>query len=188
MDVLLKKELVVNKTITGVLGVCTFIILTALGAFVRIPLPLTPVPVTLQTFFVLLSGALLGRKLGVASQASYVLLGIAGIPLFTSSGSGLLYVLGPTGGYLAGFIVASFFIATALPRIENSHRSIFCAMMLADMMILLCGSLWLKIGYHYSLSEALLAGMVPFVAADAVKAFIAAAIYKKLRLRLTQIL
>lgn len=88
MEAILKREIVVNKTACRIIGVTVFVILTSLGAFVRIPLPFTPVPVTLQTFFVLLSGAVLGGAIGAASQLSYLLLGTAGLPIFTNAGSG----------------------------------------------------------------------------------------------------
>ena len=76
MEALLKREIILNKTLCRAMGVLTFVILTSLGAFVRIPLPFSPVPITLQTFFVLLSAALLGSNLGTISQLSYLLLGI----------------------------------------------------------------------------------------------------------------
>ena len=78
MEAILRKEILVNKTISRIIGLLTFIILTSLGAFVRLPLPFTPVPITLQTFFVLLSGAFLGSRLGISAQLGYILLGIFG--------------------------------------------------------------------------------------------------------------
>ena len=72
MEAIIKRELITDKRLCRILAVGTFIVLTTLSAFVRIPLPFTPVPLTLQTFFVLLSGALLGRKLGVSTQAVYM--------------------------------------------------------------------------------------------------------------------
>ena len=89
MEALLKREVILNKTLCRVMGVLTFVILTSLGAFVRIPLPFTPVPLTLQTFFILLCGAFLGSKLGVTAQLSYMFLGVLGLPIFTGAGSGL---------------------------------------------------------------------------------------------------
>ena len=81
--------------------------LTACGAFIKIPLPY--VPLTLQTLFVYLSGALLGARLGALSQAAYVILGLMGLPLF-AGGGGPAYVLHPTFGYLIGFIIAAYLI------------------------------------------------------------------------------
>ena len=87
--------------------------LTACGAFVKIPLPY--VPLTLQTLFVYLSGALLGARLGALSQAAYVVLGLAGIPLF-AGGGGPAYVLRPTFGYLIGFIPAAYLVGRIVER------------------------------------------------------------------------
>ena len=76
-------------------------------AQVRIPLPFTPIPITGQTFAVLLVGVALGSRRGAASLALYLLMGLAGLPFFAGGASGMAYVLGPTGGYLVGFIAAA---------------------------------------------------------------------------------
>ncbi|MFN3337582.1 MAG: biotin transporter BioY, partial [Thermomicrobium sp.] len=81
---------------------------TALAARVSIPLPFTPVPITGQTFAVLLVGAVLGSRRGAASMALYVVQGLAGLPVFAGGKAGLAVLLGPTGGYLVGFIAAAF--------------------------------------------------------------------------------
>jgi biotin transport system substrate-specific component len=81
---------------------------TAMGAYIMIPLP--PVPITLQTLFVVLAGALLGGRLGALSQVVYLLLGIIGLPVFHGGKGGLGILLGPTGGYLVGFIAAAYVV------------------------------------------------------------------------------
>jgi len=86
-----------------------FTVLTAIGAFIRIPLPF--VPIVLQGLFVILSGMVLGSKWGAISQLAYVTVGIAGLPVFTGGG-GIGYVLHPTFGYLIGFIFASYTVLT----------------------------------------------------------------------------
>ena len=93
------------------LAVSTFSVLTATGALVF--LPLYPVPITLQTLFAYLSGAVLGPWLGAASQIIYILLGAIGLPVFAGGRAGLATLLGPTGGYLFGFVAASFAIGKA---------------------------------------------------------------------------
>src|SRR5512137_1746469 len=113
MELSLHTELIRSKAASRAAAVAVFAVLSMLGAFVRIPIPWSPVPLTLQTFFVLLSGACLGRRLGAVSQVCYVLVGIAGLPVFSQAGSGLLYLAGPTGGYLAGFIAASLWIGSS---------------------------------------------------------------------------
>src|SRR5262249_33431457 len=79
--------------------VLSFALVTWGAARISVPLPMTPVPGTLQTLAVLLAGAVLGRRAGAASQASYLLMGVAGLPVFALPGSGPTYLLGPTGGY-----------------------------------------------------------------------------------------
>lgn len=184
METVLTKEIIVNRTLSRLILVAVFTILIALGAFVRIPLPFTPVPLTLQTFFVLLGAALLGRNLGLLTQLSYIFLGILGIPVFSATATGLLYILGPTGGYILGFILAALFIGSLLKYIQPKLFHIFILFSLADFIILGCGALWLKFLFNLSFLRALSLGFIPFIAGDILKAFIASAIYLKLKPRL----
>jgi biotin transport system substrate-specific component len=186
MEAILKRELVVNKTVCRIIGVGAFIILTSLGAFVRIPLPFTPVPITLQTFFVSLSGAALGSVFGAASQMSYVLLGISGLPIFSKGGSGLAYLFGPTGGYLLGFILSSLFIAQFV-RYSRNFVTTFLVFCLGDFILLSCGVIWLKVILGYSLTKVLLIGFLPFIPGDLFKASAAAVVYLKAKNRFKEI-
>jgi biotin transport system substrate-specific component len=180
----LKRELIVNKIACRVIGIAAFTVLTALGAFVRIPLPFSPVPVTLQTMFVLLSGAFLGLGFGVAAQALYVALGIAGMPIFSGAGSGLFYLSGPTGGYLIGFIVSAHLIARGLKNPPHTFLAVFGRFLAADLLIFIFGILWLKAIFGSSLSTLLLIGFVPFIPGDLLKTCVAAAFYFRLKDRL----
>ncbi len=188
METIINKELVIDKKICRVAAVGVFIVLTALSAFVRIPLPFTPVPLTLQTFFVLLCGALLGRKLGLFTQASYMLLGLTGAQVFTGSGSGSLYLIGPTGGYIFGFILAAYFAGSFLTGKEKSSGNVFLKLLCADFIILFSGTLWLKISLSCSLSKAFLLGFLPFLSGDILKVILATGIYKKIHLRIREAL
>ena len=105
----LNKEIIIGKVAGKSLGIVTFTLLTVLGAYIRLPLPFTPVPITAQTFFVFLSGLCLGKRWASISQIAYLLLGVGGLSVFTGGG-GFFYLVGPTGGYLFGFIVASWVI------------------------------------------------------------------------------
>ena len=155
MEAILNREIPISRTQTKVIGVVIFIILTTLGAFVRIPLPFTPVPITLQTLFVLLGGAFLGARLGSFAQLSYILLGVLGIPVFCNAGFGMIYILGPTGGYLLGFIFASLFIGRFIKYAGDNLFYIFVMFCLADFMLLITGTLWLKSAINCSLNKAL---------------------------------
>ncbi len=184
---ILTREIIGNKTINRILGVSVFVVLTILGAFVRIPLPFTPVPLTLQTFFVLLSGLFLGRKLGGLSQIVYLLLGIAGVPLFTGTGSGVLHILGPTGGYLAGFVAASFYVGRNIRRADRSYRQAAAVLLTGDCILLCCGVLWLKLITGFSFAKLVWIGFIPFIPGDILKVAAAAALYRKLQPRLREI-
>jgi biotin transport system substrate-specific component len=188
METIIKRELISDKRICRLLAVGVFVILTTLSAFVRIPLPFTPVPFTLQTFFVLLSGSLLGRKLGVFTQCSYMLLGLAGQSVFTGLGSGALYLLGPTGGYIVGFIIASFLAGNLFAKKEQSRFTIFLRLLSADFVILCSGMLWLKVSLSCSLSQAFLLGFLPFVLGDVLKVILAVIVYSSVHSRIKAIL
>jgi biotin transport system substrate-specific component len=188
METIIKKELISDKRLCRLLAVGVFIILTTLSAFVRIPLPFTPVPLTLQTFFVLLSGALLGRKLGVITQTAYMFLGFLGQPVFTGAGNGSLYLLGPTGGYVVGFVLASFFAGSFLIPEKQSLLAVFIKLLAADFIILFSGMLWLKISLSCPWSQAFLLGFLPFVLGDILKVILVAVVYNHLRARIKEAL
>lgn len=148
-------------------AVVFFALCTAAGAQVRFRLPFSPVPVTAQTFFVLLSGALLGRRLGAASQLLY-----AGIGLLWSAA-----VAGPpnvTAGYIVGFVAAAYIIG-AIVGDSRSFWRVIAGMAAGSAAIYLLGAAWLA-GATGSLQMALLQGVVPFLPGDAVKLLAAAAI------------
>jgi biotin transport system substrate-specific component len=187
VETVLKKEIILNRTLIRLLGVAVFTILTALGAFVRIPLPFTPVPLTLQTFFVLLSGACLGANLGALSQLSYIILGVVGLPIFTNAGSGLFYLFGPTGGYLLGFVLASLLVGRLIKSLHQDLFSLFLILFLGDLLLLSCGTIWLGIIFGYPLRKLLFLGFFPFIPGDLLKALAASMIYLQLQSRLKEI-
>jgi len=187
MEISLRKELILDKTACRIIGVLAFAAFMSLGAFVRIPLPFSPVPLTLQTFFVLLSGACLAGNFGGLSQLVYVLLGTAGLPVFSQAGSGVLYLLGPTGGYLLGFVLASLFIGRLIRHIPDKVSSIFVLFCLADLILLSFGVLWLKFISGCPLTKSLLIGFLPFIPGDLLKALAAVVIYSQIAKRCRQI-
>lgn len=184
MEAIIRRELITDKKICQLLAGLSFVVLTTLSAFVRIPLPFTPVPLTLQTFFVLLSGALLGWKLGLFAQGLYLLLGLTGLQVFTGLGSGTLYLLGPTGGYIFGFLLAAFFTGSLFTKEKPRVATIFFKFLCCDFIILLSGMLWLKIVLSCSLNQAFLLGFLPFVFGDILKVILATAVYSKIHSRI----
>jgi biotin transport system substrate-specific component len=159
--------------------------LVGLLAQVRFILPWSPVPVTGQTFAVLLAGVLLGRWWGGISMALYVVLGIAGVPWFQGLNGGLSYLAGPTGGYIVGFILAALFLGYFTDKYVRSRSflSMLGLMLFANFILiyvpgLLQLGLWLSLvqGEPASFTALLGMGLVPFLAGDITKAVVAAAI------------
>ncbi|MEE8638316.1 MAG: biotin transporter BioY, partial [Candidatus Margulisiibacteriota bacterium] len=176
------REFILNRTTYAVIGVVSFIALTVAGAYIRIPLPFSPVPITLQTFIVLLAGALLGRKLGSLSQAGYLLIGIFGLPVFSGGLYGFARLFGPTGGYLMGFVLAVYVIGKLLGRDdEASFAKIVAAMLVGLAILFTLGTIQLALVMHISMQKAVALGVLPFIPGDIIKLFAAAAIYQRVQ-------
>jgi biotin transport system substrate-specific component len=157
--------------------------LTAAAAQVSVPLPFTPVPFTLQPMVVLLGGAALGARLGMASQVLYLLLGIAGLPVFAASPllpQGVLRLLGPTGGYLISYPFAALVTgALASRRFDRRYLTSLLAMTCGLAVIFAFGVAWLAWLARPAatgLSAALRTGLYPFLPADLVKVCAASAV------------
>ena len=157
--------------------------LTAAAAQVSIPLPFTPVPLTLQPMVVLLGGAALGARLGMSAQVLYLLAGIAGLPVFAASPvlpQGASRLLGPTGGYLMSYPFAAFAAGWLAERgFDRRYLTSVIAMASGLALVFACGVTWLALFARpagVGFSAALRTGLYPFVAADVIKLFIAAGI------------
>lgn len=154
--------------------VALFTALTAIGAWISIPLPFGPVPVALASLFALLSGAVLGKWLGALSQIVYVLMGMIGIPVFANFTAGPGVIAGPTGGYLAGYVAGAFITGAVVQYLPTASRTIsFSAGLTAgSLVIYLLGVPWLAVVTGMNLQAALVAGMYPFLPGDAIKIII----------------
>ncbi|MBS7658585.1 MAG: biotin transporter BioY [Candidatus Bathyarchaeia archaeon] len=154
--------------------VALFAVLTALGAYIFIPLPFTPVPITLQTLFVYLSGDILGGYLGALSQVIYILLGISGLPVFARGRGGIEVLIGPTGGYLIGFIAAAFIIGK-LAKLRSSPAFIWFIFsnLIGTIIIYGIGVFQLSI-WVGSFKKAVMLGVFPFLIGDLIKVWLAA--------------
>lgn len=142
--------------------------LTAIGAFIVIPLQ--PVPITLQTLFTGLAGVLLGGYGGALSQIVYILLGILGLPVFAGGKAGIGTLLGPTGGYLIGFVVGAYVIGKIVEaKKEAGLFWIVLALVVGDMLIYTLGTFQLAHLTGFSLTKALMIGTVPFLPGDLFK-------------------
>lgn len=153
-----------------------FSLITALSAQVTFHLPGNPVPITGQTFGVLLTGAVLGPRLGFLAMLSYLLEGLTGMPVFASASSGWAIMAGPTGGYLVAFPFAAALVGfLATLRWDRRPSTTILSMILGNVIIYAIGVSWLS---HFvgNLSTAASLGMTPFLVGDALKIAIAAAL------------
>lgn len=161
--------------------------ITGLVAQIRIPLLWTPVPITGQTFAVLLSGVLLGRRWGGISQAIYVAMGVAGVPWFSGWSGGYGVLIGPSGGYIIGFILAALFVGHFTDKYirARSFFSLLVLMLFANFVLIHVPGLlqlgtWLYIvkGTKPALWSLLWMGTIPFIVGDITKIVAAAALAK----------
>jgi biotin transport system substrate-specific component len=170
-------------TAIRVASVLLLAVLTAAAAQVSVPLPFTPVPFTLQPMVVLLGGAVLGSRLGMAAQVLYLLAGIAGLPVFAASATlpqGALRLLGPTGGYLMSYPFAAFAAGWLAERgFDRRYVTSVIAMMCGLAVVFACGVTWLALFARPAgagFAAALRTGLYPFLPADIFKVLIAAAV------------
>jgi biotin transport system substrate-specific component len=163
----------------------SFTCLTGLLAQVRFYLPGSPVPLTGQTFAVLLSAVVLGKWWGGISQSIYVGVGLAGVPWFAGMNGGLAYFMGPTGGYLIGFILAAFFLGYCIDSYVKSRKywTMLALMLFANFVIVfglgllqLYGWIALTTGTTVDLWGLLMMGLIPFLIGDTIKIAIVAGI------------
>jgi biotin transport system substrate-specific component len=159
--------------------------LTGLAAQVRIPLPFTPVPITLQTLAVLLTGVLLGARWGGASQGLYAGLGVAGVPWFAGWSAGLGRLFGPTGGYIVGFVLAAAFVGFLTDRYARAREpaGLLAVLLVANFVVVYGVGLpwlygWLALVQKASPTVAgvLELGLLPFVLGDLAKLLAAAGV------------
>lgn len=154
-------------------------VLTGLSAQVSIPLPWTPVPLTLQTFAVILGGLLLGRWGGLA-QALYLGAGLAGLPWFAGARGGAAVLLGPTAGYLLGFVAAAYLIGCLVDRGRTAFPSLALAVAFVNLFLILgvgAAYLWLWLtffqGSDAGPGDILVMGVLPFIPGAAIKTLLA---------------
>lgn len=157
------------------LVVVGFSLLTAAAAQVVVPLPFTPVPLTGQTFAVLLTGALLGPRLGALAMLAYLAEGVAGLPFFRGGAGGVGHFSGATAGYLLAFPAAAYVTGLLAERgWDRRFITAAAAMALGSCVILACGWAWLALMFKGS-AEAFWAGVAPFLPGDVLKIALAAA-------------
>jgi biotin transport system substrate-specific component len=155
-----------------------FALLTAVGAKIALPVPGSPVPITLQTLFVLLAGMTLGPRLGAVSMGFYLLLGMTGYHVFAAASWGHGNVLGATGGYLAGFVIAQPVIGALVRRVDPPRASwstLLVAALAGSVVIFAVGLVWLHLWMHTTPARTLEMGLWPFAPGLILKAALAVA-------------
>lgn len=166
-----------RDVLSRILWIGAFAALTAIGA--QIQIPHEPVPYTVQTFFVLLAGAFLGKRNGAISQIVYLGLGAMGLPVFSGWGYGFLRLVGPTGGYLLAFPVAAYAVGYIAHRERGFGWSLLS--MTAGMFIVFSlGTLQLDFVYFHNLANAVKSGFLIFSWWDVLKLVGAAMVYRQM--------
>lgn len=163
-----------SNSVLLVIGVATLSLL----AQIALPIPGSPVPVTGQTLGVLLIGTAYGARLGFATFATYLLAGIAGAPIFAPSATGSRHgwerIVGPTGGYLIGMLIASLLLGYLAERgFEQKFSTSFLHFLIGNVVIFSAGLLWLHRYSAQSWSWTINAGLTPFIVGEALKIAIA---------------
>jgi len=180
MTSLAKDEIIGDRTsslMKDVVLVLSFAFLTGISAVMKVEIG--AVPITMQTFVVLLSGALLGSKKGALSQLTYLLMGLSGIFWF-ARGGGIAYLLSPTFGYIIGFVLASFVVGWLYEKgMGKRIETAVMAMLIGNIVLYIPGLLWLSrfIGF----GKVLLIGFYPFVLGDLLKSTLAGLLLMSIR-------
>jgi len=167
-----------------------FAALIAVGSYIRIPVG--PIPITLQTFFVLLAAVTLGRKWGLVSVIVYLLVGFIGFPVFTGGGGGIGILFGPTGGYLYSFVLVAYLVGLLSDKLNTKSIplfiiSIFIISALGSFLILGIGTAHLAVFTGREIYTAFLVGFLPFVAGDLIKSVAVALISPVVRKKFNRV-
>ncbi len=158
-----------------------FAALMCVGGYIHIPIG--PVPIVLTNFFVVLSGLLLGATWGALSVVIYLVLGAMGLPVFAGGKGGLAHIVGPTGGYLIGFVIASWIagLVSSVAHVTKPFLKYVVSAVLGMLVVYVPGLLWLHVVTEMSWIKTLMVGCVPFLFGDLVKAVFSAVVAVELR-------
>lgn len=157
------------------------VLATAVSAWLAVPVPGSPVPITLQTFVVLAGAGLLGGRLATRAQTAYLVLGGIGLPWFAAGAWGAPVFIGATGGYLIGFVLASWVVGRALTLARPGTGQVLAALALGELLILTCGVSWLAAALKVSWVQACALGALPYLPGDLAKLAAAAVLVRAAR-------
>lgn len=158
-----------------------FAALTAVGAFISIPI--YPVPLSLQTLFTLLAAMTLGSVMGASSQIIYVMLGVIGLPVFSGFKAGIGILFGPTGGFLFGFIISAYVIGKIIElKKEKNIFYYFLAGIIGTIILYIIGITQLSLVTGIGIKKAIAVGMLPFLPGDILKIIAASFVARKFKM------
>jgi biotin transport system substrate-specific component len=163
----------ISGSLRRVAGIAAFVFFTAISAQLAVWLPYTPVPVTMQTLFVLLAGIVLGPRDGFYAMIAYIGIGVAGAPVFAGMTFGPAVLFGPTGGYLLAFPAAAMLAGSLAVVLGGRKPAVLIASLAGSAAILLGGTLYLWLLSGQSLSGVLAMAVAPFIVADMAKVALA---------------
>lgn len=154
-----------------------FTAITVVCTWITIPLPFTPVPINLATFSVMVAGAVLGPKYGSISQLIYTLIGVIGLPVFSGFSAGIGHLLGPTGGYIFGYILIALIVGKLS---KKTYPKIVSGMILGTLACYAVGSLWFMYITGSNLLTTFSLCVLPFIPGDVIKVLLASVIVERI--------
>ncbi|SEN57836.1 biotin transport system substrate-specific component [Mesobacillus persicus] len=166
--------------------IVTALFAAIIGILAQLTIPLPLVPITGQTLAIGLAATILGAKFGTLSVLLYILIGAAGIPVFAEMSAGLSVLVGPTGGFLVGFIPTAFFIGWMLEKTSFTFKNAMIANTIGMLITLSFGTSWLKVAAELSWSAAFMSGFAPFIIVGLIKAALASWVGVTVRQRLAK--
>lgn len=162
--------------------VSLFAALTSIGGFISLPIPFSPVPLTLQTTFTAMAGFVLGSRYGALSQLVYLLLGAIGLPIFSNRTGGLSVLSGPTAGFLWGFVISAFIVGLVKERYQvDKPIVIFLVQVIGLVVTYILGVIGLVLVLNLTYTQAFMAGVAPFIILDLIKIGIATLLILRLQ-------
>ncbi|GMR12911.1 MAG: biotin transporter BioY [Gemmatimonadota bacterium] len=170
-----------SRSVSVGMGIVAFVIMTSLSAYVAVPVPGTAVPMTLQSLFVILAGAILGPWAGAAAMVSYLGVGLAGAPVFSVGHAGLAWLLGPTGGYLIAFPAAACAVGLLAGGRDAGALRVLAALVAGTLVVFVGGVAQLLVITQQDFRVVVALGVTPFVVGGVIKALIALVVVHQVR-------
>ncbi|MDD2556106.1 MAG: biotin transporter BioY [Syntrophaceticus sp.] len=184
----MSKNTVSNFNLRMTVYCALFTALIIIGGYISIPIPVGPVPIVLADFFVMITGLFLGLKYGLISTALYLALGALGMPVFAGGGAGLAVLVGPTGGFLFGYLLVVTSIGFITGKRKPSIVTNLIALVVGNILLYAIGVPWLKFQMNINWAAALAAGLIPFIIGIVIKITVASALGRVLLPRFKQTL